>query len=124
MVYWGFVGSTGGSVNLQKVCTKLLANFTMNISNNTGCEGNGVQFLDSSQYNIGIQTSWWDFGDGGTSSLVNPSAHYYAPGTYVVKHVISSVTDGCMSDTAYKTITIGAKPVANFTVNDVCFKNI
>jgi gliding motility-associated-like protein len=124
MVYWGFVGSTGGANNLQQVCTVLASNFGMNIINNETCEGNAVQFTDSSICFSNIQTSYWNFGDGSTSPFLNPAPHYYfTPGTYVIKHTIAGI-DGCVSDTAYKTITIGAKPVADFTVTDVCFKNI
>jgi len=124
MVYWGFVGSTGGASNLQQVCTVLATNFGMNIINNETCEGNAVQFTDSSICFSNIQTSYWNFGDGTTSPFLNPAPHYYyTPGTYVIKHTIAGI-DGCVSDTVYKTITVGAKPVADFTVTDVCFKNI
>ena len=41
-----------------------------------------VQFTDTS---AGGPTSWaWDFGDGATSSLANPTHTYAAPGTYTV----------------------------------------
>jgi gliding motility-associated-like protein len=121
MVYWGFVGSTGGSTNLQQVCTQLQAGITANIANNTGCVGNAVQFTDSSQCFSSIQNSYWNFGDGSTSSFLNPAPHYYyTAGTYVIRHTIAGV-DGCVSDTAYKTITIGANPVADFFVNDTCW---
>ena len=124
MVYWGFVGSTGGSTNLQQVCTLLQAGITANIANNVGCAGNAVQFTDSSQCFSSIQNSYWNFGDGSSSSFLNPAPHYYyTAGTYVIKHTIAGV-DGCVSDTAYKTITIGAKPVADFTVNDTCYNYI
>jgi gliding motility-associated-like protein len=119
-VYWGFVGSTGGATNLQQVCTVLQAGITANITNNVGCEGTAVQFTDSSQCFSNIQNSYWNFGDGSTSPFINPAPHYYfSPGTYVIKHTIAG-SDGCMSDTAYKTITIGANPVADFFVNDTC----
>ena len=46
-----------------------------------------VQFTDTS---AGGPTSWaWDFGDGATSTLANPSHTYTAPGTYTVSlHVV------------------------------------
>jgi gliding motility-associated-like protein len=119
MVYWGFVGSTGGANNLQQVCTVLQADFTTSFTNNTGCEGTPISFNDASQCFSPIQSSYWNFGDGGTSPLLNPPPHYYAAGSYVVKHTITGI-DGCVSDTISKTITIGAKPVADFTVNDTC----
>src|SRR5947207_4434149 len=99
MVYWGFVGSTGGATNVQQFCTVLQADFTMNITGNSICEGGVVQFTDSSQCFSNIQTSYWNFGDGSTSPFLNPAPHYYfTPGTYVIKHTIAGI-DGCVSDT-------------------------
>src|SRR4051794_2100326 len=42
---------------------------------------------------------FWKFGDGGTSSSVFP-VHFYAPGTYSVKHILyrSSNTGGSCID--------------------------
>src|SRR5205085_2747460 len=62
MVYWGFVGSTGGGTNLQQVCVIAEAGITANIANNNGCEGDPVQFTDSSKCFSNIQTSFWDLG--------------------------------------------------------------
>lgn len=55
------------------------AQFTANPT--ASCSGN-VQFTDQSFYNI---TSWlWNFGDGVTSTIQNPSHTYTASGTYSV----------------------------------------
>ncbi len=44
-----------------------------------------VQFTDTSQPGISQIRSWfWEFGDGSTSTLRNPSHIYYAPGAYSV----------------------------------------
>lgn len=45
---------------------------------------------------------FWDFGDGNTSTSANPS-HSYAPGTYTVKH---TVTSPCRTESTTQTITI------------------
>jgi len=120
MVYWGFSAATGGANNLQQFCTALNPVFTTNLSNNSTCLGNPVIFTDQSESFTIIQNFYWDFGDGTTSTLQNPPPHNYtSPGAYIVKHVIKGM-DGCVSDTMKKTINIGAKPIANFSVYDSC----
>jgi PKD repeat protein len=48
----------------------------------TALAGTPVNFLDRS---TGAATSWsWNFGDGGTSALQNPSHPFVAPGSYTV----------------------------------------
>src|SRR5438477_452508 len=58
--------------------------------------------------------------DATTKTAVNPPAHIYSsPGAYIVKHVITGM-DGCVSDTMKKTVYLGAKPVADFSLYDTC----
>jgi gliding motility-associated-like protein len=48
------------------------------------CDKGTIQFTDSS-YSVGTFTNWlWDFGDGQTSTLKNPSHYYANPGVYTV----------------------------------------
>jgi gliding motility-associated-like protein len=80
------------------------------------CPGTPVNFINTSS---GIPvTSYWDFGDG-TTSTDNSPLHYYAnTGTYTVKLYILD-TLGCR-DTITKTsyIRITAKPHAKFGIDD------
>jgi gliding motility-associated-like protein len=121
MVYWGFTGATGGANNLQQFCTSLNPEFKTNLTNNSSCfDGSPVTFRDTSVSFAPIQSWYWDFGDGATSTLQNPPPHVYAsPGVYQVKQVITGM-DGCTSDTLEKNVTIGSKPVAVFEVFDTC----
>lgn len=120
MVYWGFSGATGGSYNLQQFCTALNPVFTTNLADSSTCIGSTVTFTDQSESFTAIQSFYWDFGDGTTSTLQNPPPHNYtSPGAYAVKHVITGM-DGCVSDTMKKTIYIGANPVADFSLYDTC----
>ena len=48
----------------------------------------------------------WDFGDGNTSTEVNPSHVYDGPGDYTVTLVVSDTNNCFYSDTAYFDITI------------------
>lgn len=86
------------------------ANFTSDKS--VGCPPLVVNFTDAS---IPNPTSWtWDFNNGNTSTLKNPSAVFLTSGTYKVKLIISN---GAQIDSVIKTITVWNLPVANFTVS-------
>ncbi len=97
-------GGTGGPVPPT-------ANFSG--SPTSGCPTLTVNFTDQSTGDI---TGWsWDFGDGGTSTLQNPSHDYVNPGNYTVS---LTVTGPGGSDTNTKTnyITVEDPAVtANFS---------
>lgn len=64
----------------------------------------------------GTTTYAWDFGDGNTSSAMNPSHTYTADGTYSVCLV---VTDQCGTETSCQNVTvvICTAPVSGFTID-------
>ena len=71
------------------------ANFSSN--HTSGCAPLTIQFKDSSVF----ASSWlWNFGDGVTSNLENPSHIYSTPGKYTVKLIINPGA-GC-TDTVTK----------------------
>ena len=76
-----------------------------------------VKFTDQSANN---PTSWkWDFGDGGTSSLQNPSHTYQNVGNYTVK-LTASNQFGSNTKTKPNLITVtngGSAPIANFSAS-------
>ena len=75
-------------------CTtpQVFADFT-NVNSINGCESLVVEFQDISS---GNPTSWlWDFGNGVTSNLQNPTVIYNSPGVYNVSLL---VTDGLSGD--------------------------
>lgn len=76
------------------------------------CIGTPTKFINASTPGPG--TSFWTFGDGTTSTAVNPIKYFTTPGTYTVKLVNGA--EGC-KDSASKTIRVLPKPVASFTVN-------
>lgn len=63
----------------------------------------------------GTLTYAWDFGDGGTSTLADPTHTYSAGGTY---SVILTVTNSCGNAVKTKTVTILVPPVAGFSVSN------
>ncbi|MEO8763168.1 MAG: PKD domain-containing protein [Ginsengibacter sp.] len=120
LVYWGFSGATGVQYNLQKFCTPLVCNFKSNLSNDATCFGNPVVFEDNSISFTQIQSFYWDFGDGTSSTQASPPAHSYTqPGSYIVTHYITAA-DGCTSEQAIRTILIGDKPNVSFNIYDTC----
>jgi gliding motility-associated-like protein len=87
-----------------------IANFTAD--DFTGCAPEEINFTNLSTEAI----SWnWDFGDGTSSTIENPSHVYVSSGTYFISLTITT-TEGCVSDTI-KTISIDIYPTpeASFT---------
>ena len=67
--------------------------------------GLAATFTDASTF---TPTSWsWDFGDGGSLPIQNPSYTYSSAGTYTVCLI---ATNACGSDTSCQTITIAGPP--------------
>lgn len=86
--------------------------------NNITAQGCGpilVQFTDSSYISTGNVVAWtWDFGDGASSNLPNPSHLYTQSGTYNVS--LSVVSDsGCVNTiTVPSVVTVYPGPMAEF----------
>ncbi len=75
---------------------------------------NQVSFTDNSlpANGISIVSYSWDFGDGNSSTLMNPTHIYNAPGFYNVKHSFKG-SNNCNSDTLIKMVFISSvTPVA------------
>ena len=82
-------------------------------SNNTiTCPGDTLSFTNSSNL---ADDFLWDFGDGSTSMLNNPTHVYNISGNYVVKLYATS-TEGCVDSTT-SNITVLIPPTANFTTS-------
>jgi PKD repeat protein len=80
-----------------------VANFTF-IPN-----GNNVSFFNQSINGI---TYLWNFGDGTTSTNLNPTHTYAAGGTYTVT---LAVTNNCGEVTHVRTVVLATAPAAGFT---------
>lgn len=77
------------------------------------CLDEDVQFKDTS-HNAGSAPAYtWDFGDGETSSLANPSHAYVKAGRYSVQLVVFN-DHGC-TDTAKGNVTVNALPATDWT---------
>ncbi len=116
-VYWGFTGSTGGSINEQRFCLSIIPDFSTSVP--SICEGETIQITDNSYSGLGSIASWnWDFGNGNTSTDTNPSVTYNTAGTY---QIIQTIVDqaGC-SDSNTTTVTVLALPDVGFTAENNC----
>lgn len=108
---------TSGTITVNALPT---AAFTASIPS---CESSTISFTDNSLPNSGIITSWsWDFGDGGTSTLQNPTHTYATAGTYTVLLVVTT-DKGCVSTTPAQQLTVYAKPTADFVLPEVCLND-
>lgn len=82
------------------------------------CFGDSVNFIDSTTTSGGSINSWnWDFGDGNSSTVQNPTHLFTTAGTFNVNLTTSS---GTCDNTIIKQITISPKPIANFTTSIGC----
>jgi gliding motility-associated-like protein len=64
---------------------------------------------------IAGQTFSWDFGDGNTSTLTNPTHLYATPGTYTIKLVARDPATCNLIDSTTTTIVVSGSPTAAFT---------
>ncbi|MFK7786281.1 MAG: PKD domain-containing protein [Crocinitomicaceae bacterium] len=102
-VFWGMTAATGGATNLQQFCTELTTSWATDLPDYT-CLGQPMLFSDSTT-SFGQIVDWnWNFGDGNSSQVQNPSHLYAADGIY---NVILTVTDasGCQ-DSISQPVTV------------------
>ena len=93
--------------------------------NSLQCAPSIASFINTSIVD-GSASYSWDFGDGGTSTALNPSHVYYQVGNYSVGLTLITL-EGCV-DTLYMLqqdiVTVNPSPIAGFSVNpdevDVC----
>ncbi len=85
-----------------------IASFTQDPD--TGCAPHTVNFTNTSQYATSYR---WFFGDGGQSTLENPSHTYIVPGTYTVT-LIATGPGGIDDTTKENVIVVRETPVAAF----------
>jgi PKD repeat protein len=85
----------------------------------TACSGVATNFTDLSSGASDTVYQWiWDFGNGDTSFVKNPSQVFAAPGNYTVKLIAISPTfcDSAIS----KTVTVLPSPTINISADSVC----
>ncbi len=81
------------------------------------CDG-AITFTDQS---TAVPQSWlWDFGDGNTSTMQNPTHTYTTSGTYTVTLTVSNTLG---SDVSTQTITVALLDAPTMTDGEACINN-
>ena len=79
-------------------------------------KGNLFSFSDNSSItSSGIDSLYWDFGDGTSSYLFNPSHSYITVDSFIVE-LVAKATNGC-KDTINKKYYVRPMPIASFKTN-------
>jgi len=78
------------------------------------CLNAPIQFTDASLGDGLALTDWlWEFGDGNSSTAINPSHTYLSEGIYSIELLVTDANN-CMASTQYD-LTQRALPIADFT---------
>jgi len=98
--------STLTKTSLIQISTGVLAQFSND--NPETCKAPVTINFQNHSTGTGVVNYTWDFGDGNTSNLINPSHTYSTNGTYTVKLVVTNA-NGC-TDTIVKNnaVTVGS----------------
>ena len=90
----------------------------------TSCEAQQVQLFDSSYSTDGVAItgSWWDLGNGQTSTQLHPLVTYTTTGLKTIRHVVYNAK-GCFSDTISLSINVYSKPIAKFGIGNILCNN-
>ncbi len=92
-----------------------VADFTAN----TACANGTTTFTNTSAISTGsLSTYNWQFGDGGLSSLNQPTHQYATAGNYVVTLTVTS-NNNCTNSISH-TVSVNPLPAALFTAVSVC----
>lgn len=102
---------------LQQIYIRPRPEANFSVSTLSGCAPLKVQFTDSSSYSFGggggIQSWYWDFGDGQISTDQNPNHQYEVDGIYTPILIIE--TDGaCIDSLIGPAIEVFPKPLADY----------
>lgn len=114
--YRGYSKNTEGCISdtgsvIVTLSPQAQADFLFNTK--LGCDADTVVFSDQSN---GVNTWKWNFGDGNTSAIDNPT-HIYTPassGTFPVKLVVSN---GTCADSITKQVVLNHPLTADFTMS-------
>jgi gliding motility-associated-like protein len=82
------------------------------------CAGSVTQFSSLASSAVGIESWFWDFGDGNTSNSSNPNHTFNTAGLYPVKLIVTDFL-GCI-DSVTKTVEAFEIPTVAFDAPAVC----
>ena len=113
------VTSTAGCADSITKTITIYDKPTVSFTNSSNCITDPITFTNTSTVKYGsISSSFWDFGDGKTSTQANPSKTFFSTGTHKVKLVVTS-SNGC-KDSVTQDVEIFYKPQPIFNVSNTC----
>lgn len=91
-----------------------------NFSSSTNCAPGNIQFTDLSHI-VGTNATYqWDFGNGNTSTLKNPTSFYTTPGIYNVKLIVNNPQSCNITDTIIKPVLVLGYSSTSLPEKSVC----
>ncbi|HYV92164.1 MAG TPA: PKD domain-containing protein [Chitinophagales bacterium] len=121
----GAWSQTNNSTNCNEVGVKMEVNLFIVTAalqafpTATGCVPLTVQFTNNS---VNATQFFWDFGDGGTSTVTNPTHTFTDTGTYLIMLIASDPTACVPFDTAYTSVVVYNTTVdASYTFDTLDF---
>lgn len=100
----------------SRIITASTINPSASASVDIGCAPLSVDFNDNSMSFGDTISSWvWDFGDGDTATVANPTHIYTQAGTYIVNLTVTN-NYGCIEFFAVDTIFV-TQPIADFNTS-------
>jgi gliding motility-associated-like protein len=104
-----YCNSPDSLIKQISLAPNVIANFTLPPA---ACAPFNASFRNTS---LAGQSFFWDFGDGGTSTLTSPSHLYARPGTYAVQLIAVDANTCNKRDTITKNLVVVNKPTAAYT---------
>lgn len=102
----------------RRIC-KIYPKIKVNFDFKSDCQNLPIKFTDITSTAGGAISNWeWNFGDGRTALIQNPTNSYLNSGTFNVKLKVTSPT-GCISDTTIP-VAIYPKPDIKATIPKGC----
>ena len=86
------------------------------------CQNKSINLINNSSISDGSINFYWDFGDGETSSSINPTHKYIDEGEYSIE-LITTSNYNC-KDTLISTVTIYPNPIASFETATVPYQTV
>lgn len=135
-VAWGAAGNGAislsvtngaGQTTVYDFCVEILSGPTaaFQVSNDSLCQNAPLTFINNS---IGGSSFFWDFGDGNTSTMFQPTHQYATPGLYTATLIVTKNNFDdqgaplcCCADTVQRDIFIDSLPGPEiFCVSTLC----
>ena len=107
-----------GCADTAEQIISILPESTASFAANPVCNGTPMSFSNNSIVNPSPIIANWNFGDGNSSTLTNPSHVYADTGLYNVTLIVYP-SGGC-ADTVTQTVQVNYQPQALFSANPAC----